>query len=104
MLNGKLQFLYCDCHCKYLIAQKILYVRQFGFQTNHPTEISITNLADNIHESFAKDCFTLEIFIDLSEAFNIEDQDTLLKKLKMYGIRATNHAWFCTCLSKVSRL
>lgn len=77
--------------CSYLTEQKIIYPRQFGFQTGHPTEHAITNLTDQIHESFEKDCYTFGIFFNLSKALDNVDHEVLLKKLKMCG-RGTSHA------------
>ena len=77
--------------CNYLTEQKILWPREFGFQTGHSAEHAITNLTDQIHESFEKDRYPLGIFIDLSKALKTVDNEILLKKLEMYG-RGTTHA------------
>ena len=48
----------------YLVNEKILYSKQFGFQKGHSTEHVIAQLADQIHESFENDNYTLGVFID----------------------------------------
>ena len=82
----------------YLVNQKILYSKQFGFQKSHSTDHTIAQLADQIHESFENDSYTLGVFIDLSKAFDTIDHAILLKKLENYGIKDTNLAWFRSCL------
>ena len=78
----------------YLVKEKILYSKQFSIQKGHLTGHAITHLADQIHESFENNSYTLGIFIDLSKAFETIDHATLLKKLENYGIKGTNLAWF----------
>ena len=72
---------------KYLTIEKLLYSKQFGFQTGLSTEHAIVKLVDQIYESFEKDHYTLGVFIDLSKAFDIVDHTILIKKLEMYGIK-----------------
>ena len=69
----------------YLTEQAIHCSRQFGFQTGHSAEHAITNLTDQIQESFKKDRYTLDIFIDHSKAFDTVDHENPQKKLEMCG-------------------
>ena len=84
---------------KYLTTEKLLYPKQFGFQTGLSTEHAIVKLVDQIYESFEKDHYTLGAFIDLSKAFDTIDHTILIKKLEMYGIRGINLAWFRSYLA-----
>ena len=59
--------------CSYLVNEKILYLKQLGFQKGHSTEHAIAQLADQIHELFENDNHTLGVFIDLSKAFDTTD-------------------------------
>ena len=52
---------------KYLTTEKLLYSKQFGFQTGLSTEHAIIKLFDQIYESFEKDHYTLGILMDLSK-------------------------------------
>ena len=79
---------------KYLKENKILYEKQFGFQSGYSTNDAIVQLVDKIFDSFEKEQFTLGVFIDLSKAFDTVDHSILLKKLKLYGITDKNLAWF----------
>ena len=49
---------------QYFIEIKILYSKQFGFQTVHSTEHAIVQLLDQILESFEYNKNTLGVFID----------------------------------------
>ena len=68
----------------------MLYKKQFGFQKGHSTDHTIVQLADQIHEMFDKNIYTLGVFIDLSKAFDIVNHKILLKKISHYGIKNKN--------------
>ena len=77
---------------------KLLYSKQFGFQTGLSTEHAIVKLVDQIYKSFEKDHYTLGVFIDLSKAFDIVDQTVIIRKLEMC-IKSINLAWFRSYLT-----
>ena len=79
-----------DRLCKYLTTDKLLYQKQFGFQTGLSTEHAIVKLVDQIYKSFEKDLYTQGVFIDLSKAFDTVDHTILIKKLEMNGIKGIN--------------
>ena len=70
---------------QYLTENKILYPKQFGFQTGHSTEHAVLQLVDQILESFEYNKYSLGAFIDLSKAFDAVDHLILLKELELYG-------------------
>ena len=76
-----------------LNSNNVLY-KQFGFQKGHFTEHAVLQLVNQISISFEKELFTLGAFIDLSKAFTAVDHDTLICKLKNYGVRRSNVKWF----------
>ena len=84
---------------QYLTENKILYPKQFGFQTGHSTEHAIVQLVDQILEFFEYNKYTLGVFISLSKAFVTVDHSILLKKLELYGVTDRNHSWFKNYLS-----
>ena len=47
--------------CSYLANKKLLYSKQLGFQKGHSTEHTISQLADEIHESFGNENYTLRV-------------------------------------------
>ena len=78
----------------YVSQEKILYSKQFGFQSGHPTKHAILQLAKQIHESFENNLYTLGVFIYLSKSFDIVNHSIILKKLEVYGIHGKNLEWF----------
>ena len=51
-------------------------------------------LIDQINSSFEKSHFTLDVFIDLSKAFDTVDHHILVPKLENYGVNGKNLSWF----------
>ena len=67
---------------RFLLENKILYQKQFGFQNAHSTEPAILQLVNQITEAFSQAKYTLGIFLDLSQAFDTNNYNILLEKLK----------------------
>lgn len=63
---------------------------QRGYSSND----AIAQLVEKIFNSFEKGQFNLEVFVDLSNPFNIVDHSNLLKRMKLYGITDENLDWF----------
>ena len=72
----------------------MLHSQQFGFQKGYSTEHAISQLVDQIYESFENGNYIIGIFVDLSKVFDTVDHTILLKKLEIYGITIANLAWF----------
>ena len=77
-------------HYSYLQENKILYSKQFGFQTDHP----IIQLVEQIYENFVENKYTLGVFIDLAKAFDTVDHKISLRKMEIYGTGGTTLKWF----------
>ena len=73
---------------------KILYFKQFGFQTGHSTDHAIIQLVEQIYENFEENKYTLGVFIDLAKAFDTVDHKILLRKMEVYDIGGTRLKWF----------
>ena len=54
-----------NCLYKYLTEYKTLHPQQFGFRKGHSTEYAITQLVDQIYESFENDNCTGGIYVKL---------------------------------------
>ena len=86
---------------KYLTTEKLLYSKQFGFQTGPSTEHAIIKVVDQIYKSFEKDHYTLGVFINLSKVFDTVDHTILIRKLEMYGIKGINLVTFRSYLTNI---
>jgi hypothetical protein len=69
----------------YLKLHNILNPNQYGFRTNHSTDLASAHLVDRIISRFDKGFKNVGIFMDLSKAFDTLDHTILLRKLKHYG-------------------
>ena len=83
----------------YLLQDNLLCEKQFDFQAANSTEDAVIQLISQILDAFNENKYTLDIFIDLSKAFDTVDHDILLKKLDMYGIKGENLNWFHSYLT-----
>ncbi len=66
--------------------QKLFYSAQYGFRTEHSTEFAALELVDRVMLEMDKKNTPINIFLDLSNAFDILNHEILLQKLKYYGI------------------
>ena len=78
----------------HLSEHNLLYQKQFGFQQSHATDHAIMQLIDQINDKLENNCFTLDILIDLSKAFDTVDHQILISKLNNYGVKGKNLSWF----------
>ena len=65
----------------------LLYSSQYGFKKKHSTELAVLELVDRITQELDKGHTPINIFLDLSKAFDTLDHDILLHKLSYYGIK-----------------
>lgn len=80
---------------KFLSDCNILYKYQYGFRPNHNTTQPLLNLLKHIYENLNKKNpeYTINIFLDLSKAFDVLNIKILLNKLEHYGFKNTLK-WF----------
>ena len=83
----------------YLSIHNLLYKDQFGFRTNHSTELAALNLHDRILKYLDSDKIPIGIFLDLSKAFDTIDHTILIQKLSFYGLDENNINWFKSYLN-----
>ena len=89
---------------KHLLNNSVLYKKQFGFQENRPNDYAFIQLVDQTSNSFEKSCFTLGVFMDLSNAFDTVDHVILIKKLDHYDVKGRNLLWFKSYLNDCRQL
>jgi hypothetical protein len=63
----------------------LFFSKQYGFREHHSTELAQIELVDNIILNLDNGKLPLNIYIDLSKAFDTIDHNILLHKLKHYG-------------------
>ena len=75
---------------EYFSNEEIYYNSQYGFRTKHSTELAVIELIDRIINSLDNDKIPINIYLDLSKAFDTLDHNILLHKLKYYGINGNS--------------
>ena len=70
-------------------TQTHLHDNQYGFRTEHSTEFAALELADRVITSMDHHETPINIYLDLSKAFDTLDHEILLAKLQYYGIHGT---------------
>ena len=70
----------------YLDHNNLLSEQQYGFRANHSAELAAIKLADYIVHEIERKLTHVNIYIDLSKAFDTLNFDILVYKLHYYGI------------------
>ena len=83
----------------FLSNNDTLYASQYGFRSKHSCENAVTELISEIVKNQSCQQHTIAVFLDLSKAFDMLQQDVLYKKLEKYGIRGVCLKWFESYLS-----
>ena len=84
----------------YLKNINFLCSNQFGFRTNHSTELALLSLMNRIYKAVDSKEYVLLLSIDLRKAFEVIRHDILIDKLENIGIREPVLSWFKSYLSK----
>ena len=74
----------------FLTNSKLYYNSQYGFRTSHSTELATLELIDRITHKMDLNEIPINIYLDLSKAFDTLNHEILLHKLQFYGIRNTS--------------
>lgn len=69
----------------YFSSFKLFYNSQYGFRSLHSTELAAYELIERILKDLDNDKIPLNIYLDLSKAFDTLDHQILLSKLSYYG-------------------
>ena len=65
----------------------LMFNSQYGFRPNHSTELAALEVIDQISCQMDKNEIPINLFLDLSKAFDCLNHDILLFKLKYYGFQ-----------------
>lgn len=69
----------------YFNKNNLFCENQYGFRSGRSTELACTELVDKITNNIEKGHSSINIFLDLSKAFDKINHKILLRKLKSYG-------------------
>ena len=71
----------------FLKRYKLMYDSQYGFRKEHSTEFAALELIDRILTRMDNKEIPINIYLDLSKAFDTLDHSILINKLEFYGIK-----------------
>ena len=83
----------------FLSKNNLLYELQSAFRSGHSTETVLIRLTDQILKNMDDDEVSGLVFIDFRKAFDVIDNELLLKELSIYGATLSSVAWFKSYLS-----
>ena len=70
----------------YFIENKLLSMEQFGFRPGHSTKLAAVRLVDQLTSQMDNYLIPINIYIDLSKAFDILNHAILLSEINYYGV------------------
>ena len=73
----------------FFTEHRLFYANQYGFKTGHSIEYAVLEVLDRTIVTLDSNKTPINIFLDLSKAFDTLDHNSLLSKLKHYGINGT---------------
>ena len=78
----------------FFVEHNMLVLQQSGFRKGHSTDTVLTYFTDYILRRMDGGCLTGVIFIDFRKAFDSVNHKILLGKLKYFGVKNVELAWF----------
>ena len=83
----------------FLTDNQLFCREQFGFRPGHSTELAALRLVDHLTNEMDNFNVPINIYIDLSKAFDSLNHSILLNKLRHYGISGCSYELFRSYLS-----
>ena len=83
----------------YMETNQLLSLQQFGFRRGYSTELAALRLTDHLTKEMDNFRMPVNVFLDLSKAFDTLDHEILLSKLKFYGVCDSGNNLFRSYLS-----
>jgi len=71
----------------YFNSKNLLYRSQYGFRKSRSTELAALELVESVLQEMDKSHMPINIYLDLSKAFDTLDHEILLYKLNYYGMK-----------------
>ena len=71
---------------RYFTSNKLFSSQQYGFRANRSTELAALELMDRNINNMNKNLTPINIYVDVSKAFDCLNHDILLSKLRFYGL------------------
>ena len=87
----------------YFLENNLLSMEQFGFRPGHSTELAAVRLVDQLTSQMDNNLIPINIYIDLSKAFDTLNHSILLSKLKYYGVTGCANNLLQCYLSGISQ-
>ena len=78
----------------------LYYGSQYGFREKHSTGLAAAEVIDRVIKKMDSNTIPINVYLDLSKAFDTLDHNILLHKLRHYGIRGTCLALLKSYLSE----
>ena len=85
---------------EFLTAKNLLSKNPFAYRKFNSTVTSLLNVPDSWYSNIDQNIVNTSLFLHLKKALGTIDHDTLLAKLKRYGICQKELAWFASYLTE----
>ena len=84
---------------QYLIRNNLINMNQYGFRPGYSTELAALHVIDKVTKDLDKKLIPINIYLDLSKAFDTLNHEILLNKLNHYGVSNIELTFFRNYLS-----